>query len=638
MGMRLLYLQPAVILTLIKAIVIPMAWQTNLYAIPFILTIFPLGYCAQLAWRRRSKLPERLFLALIATILWLTIIYTLRLVSSDPTLILWLVKMEYPANLLSVVLWLLFILAYLGYEKLITWRTIGLLSIFPLTYMALVWTNEYHHLHWAYTGVKLVDSLVIFNYRYSYSPAFWLSIGYIYLLLLAATVIIVRKLANGAAVFRQQSRALLMATLLPWASAVIDITKLNPFPFLDMNVLSLVVSSGLLAWSLFRYRLLDLAPAAHDMVVNSMSDAVLVLDTDQRIVEANPAAAALLAAPGQQLIGQSAQTIFAGLSTKLSAPLNGAEVNEEVTVQHGDESRWLDIRITPLHNQGGSNRGRVVMVRDITKQKQAEQQAVQLALEQQKVRLLREFIDITSHDLNTPLTTLRIATDLLRVYATRLPAPIATLRTILRDTAVEETLTQLEKLVQSVVTNGDRINESTLRLQRLVGEMLEMVRLDKQVPLTLRDASLNEVARAVLQQAEANARTQGLALCYEPDPTLPPIPLDEQEIQRAIHHLVGNAITYSPAGGTVRLRTRQQDGQAILEVSDTGIGIPAEELPFIFERFYRVDKARGAQTGGMGLGLAIVKNVVEAHHGHVEAESTPGSGSTFRICLPLTHS
>jgi PAS domain S-box-containing protein len=612
-----------------------MSWQLNFYAIPFILTTLPLGYCAQLAWRRRAKLPERLFLAMLATILWLTIIYSLRMLSTDPTLILWLVKLEYPANLLSVVLWLLFILAYVGYEQLITRRVIGLLSIFPLAYMALVWTNDHHHLHWAYTGVKQMNSLVIFNYQYSYSPAFWLSIGYIYLLLLAATVIIVRKLASGATVFRQQSRALLMATLLPWGAAAIDIAKLNPLPLVDMNVLSLVVSSGLLAWSLFRYRLLDLAPAAHDMVVHSMSDAVLVIDPDQRIVEANPAATALLATPSHQLIGQPAPKHLSGLSASITTPLNGTEIHEELTIQRRGESRRLDLRITPLHNQWGGNRGRVVLIRDITKQKQAEEQAVQLALEQQKVRLLHEFIDITSHDLNTPLTTLRISTDLLRVYTTRLPTPIRTLRTVLRDTAVEETLTQLEKLVQSVVTNGERINESTLRLQRLVSEMLEMVRLDKQVPLHLTQASLNEVGRTVLQQAEASAVEHQLSLCYEPDANLPAVALDEQEMQRAIQHLVSNAITYTPPGGTVRLRTRQHDGQVLLEVIDNGIGIPAEDLPYIFERFYRVDKARGTQTGGMGLGLAIVKNVVEAHHGRVEVESTPASGSTFRIVLPL---
>jgi hypothetical protein len=213
-----------------------MTWQLNLYAIPIILTTLPLGYCAQLAWRGRAKLPERLFLALTAVMLWLTVIYSLRLVSADPAVILWLVKLEYPANLLSVVLWLLFLLAYVGYDQLITRRTIGLLSIFPLFYMAVVWTNDFHHLHWAYTGITWFDSLMVFQYSYSYSPAFWLSIGYIYLLMLAGTTIIVHKLARAPAIFQQQSRTLLIAALLPWGATVIDVAGLNPLPIIDMNV------------------------------------------------------------------------------------------------------------------------------------------------------------------------------------------------------------------------------------------------------------------------------------------------------------------------------------------------------------------------------------------------------------------
>jgi PAS domain S-box-containing protein len=192
------------------------------------------------------------------------------------------------------------------------------------------------------------------------------------------------------------------------------------------------------------------------MIVRSISDAVLVLDLDQRIVEANPAATALLASPTPRLIGRPVQELFAEVAALLTRSPSSHEVYEEITAKRGQTIRRLEIRSSPLRSQWGQARGRVVIVRDISEQKRAEEQATQLALEQAKVRMMSEFIDNASHDLNTPLTTLRISTDLLKVYTTRLPKPINTLRTLLRDTAADETLAQLEKLVQSVLINGER--------------------------------------------------------------------------------------------------------------------------------------------------------------------------------------
>jgi PAS domain S-box-containing protein len=612
-----------------------MVWQLNPYAIPFILTTIPLGYCAHLAWRSRSRLPERLFLTLTVSVLWLIALYSARLLTSDPDTILWLAKLEYPVNQVAATIWLLFNLAYVGYDKLINRRTIGLLSVFPLTYMALVWTNEFHQLDWTQVGVHQIHSLVVFNFTHSYSLFFWLSIAYVYLILLAATVTIVLKLSRAPENFRHQSRALLLASLLPWAAAVVDLTGLNPSPVIDFSSFSLVFSVALLAWSLFRFRLLDIAPTAHDMIVRSMSDAVLVLDLHNCIIEANPAAAALMDTSLSAVIGKQAGEISHLFGDRLPPHSLTHEVSEEVTCILGGEPRTLDVRLSPLRDPWSAVRGRIMIVRDITEHRRAEQQAAQLALEKEKVHLLNEFIDITSHDLNTPLTTLRISSDLLRIHTERLPPQIAKVRTRSMFGNTEENFADLEKLIQSIVANGQRVNESTNRLQRLVGEMLEMIRLDRHMYLDATVGCLNKLAEEIVSQLGLAAAEKAVRLTFTPDPQLPKVRFDAAQLSTALRHMVRNAVTYTPVGGAIHVRTFAANGWAMTEVSDTGVGISAEDLPHIFERFYRVDKARNTQTGGMGLGLAIVKKVIDAHEGLVEVDTTLDQGSTFRIGLPI---
>ena len=110
---------------------------------------------------------------------------------------------------------------------------------------------------------------------------------------------------------------------------------------------------------------------------------------------------------------------------------------------------------------------------------------------------------------------------------------------------------------------------------------------------------------------------------------------DRARLKQVVVNLLDNAIKYTPPGGAVNLAVSAQNGHASLEVADNGAGIPPEALPRIFERFFRVDKARSRELGGAGLGLSIVKSICAAHHGHVEADSTPGQGSRFRVDLPL---
>ena len=116
---------------------------------------------------------------------------------------------------------------------------------------------------------------------------------------------------------------------------------------------------------------------------------------------------------------------------------------------------------------------------------------------------------------------------------------------------------------------------------------------------------------------------------------LPPIRADETRLQEILYNLLDNAVKYSREGGEIRLRARKRDGEIVISVGDTGVGIRQEDLPRIFERFYRADKARSREVGGTGLGLSIVKHIAQLHGGSVEAESEPGQGTTIRVVIPM---
>jgi signal transduction histidine kinase len=187
------------------------------------------------------------------------------------------------------------------------------------------------------------------------------------------------------------------------------------------------------------------------------------------------------------------------------------------------------------------------------------------------------------------------------------------------------------------VRHLDMLDEQTAHLQRLLEDFLSMSRLNQADAEEFKfvNLDLNAVIRTVIEGQMALADQKNHALEFIPETDIPPITADEAHLHRAIAHLVLNALNYTPDGGRVRIRTYHDSGWAVVEVGDSGIGISPADLSHIFEPFFRVDKARAAETGGAGLGLVMVKKIIDAHGGKIMVDSTPGKGSTFRVWLPV---
>ena len=328
-------------------------------------------------------------------------------------------------------------------------------------------------------------------------------------------------------------------------------------------------------------------------ILASMSEGVLVVDRDGRAQTVNPAFRRLFDFSGDptgrpvleiarlpELARIVAETLELG-----GAP--GARVE-----LLSPERRTLELAGSAL---AGSEGGAVVMARDMT-------ELVRVA------DMRRDFVANVSHELKTPLAAIRAFAETLR------------------DGALDEPATA-QRFTERILSQCDR-------LEALLDDLLILSRLETVAPAARREqVDLASVVHRAIDLAGAAASERQVTVEVE-EGQVPEIFGDADSLERLVLNLIHNAIKYNRPGGRVVLRLAGSPEEAVLEVSDTGIGIPPEAIPRIFERFYRVDKGRARDEGGTGLGLAIVKHVTQAHGGQVEVESRAGRGTTFRVRLP----
>jgi two-component system phosphate regulon sensor histidine kinase PhoR len=225
-------------------------------------------------------------------------------------------------------------------------------------------------------------------------------------------------------------------------------------------------------------------------------------------------------------------------------------------------------------------------------------------------RIRAEFIDNLSHELRTPLTTISLLAETLAADAASLPPKAA------------------ERVT--------RIEVETGHLVQMVNELLDLSRIEVGTPTVVRDdVNLGRLAASTADRIRLYAERQGVSLEVEAPPGVPVVRGDGERLGQALLNLIHNAVKFSSPGSTVVIRVTPAESEVVVAVEDHGQGIPRSALPRIFERFYKVDRARTRGEGGTGLGLSIARHVVEAHGGRIWVESEEGAGSVFSFAIPL---
>ena len=275
-----------------------------------------------------------------------------------------------------------------------------------------------------------------------------------------------------------------------------------------------------------------------------------------------------------------------------------APQRESIQMSRGpSEGREIEVSAVPLGENSAQTEGAVVLFHDVTQLRQVEE-------------MRRDFVANVSHELRTPLS-------IFRGY----------LETLLDDP--HQPPAELLRILEVMERHSDR-------LHALVEDVLSLARLESPAAeLDLSEISLPEFLQEILGDWEKRLEAKELKSHLDVPSDLPKLEADESRLQEIIYNLLDNALKYSQPGGVITLRAAVEGDRMRLSVADQGIGIRETDLPRIFERFYRADKARSRELGGTGLGLSIVKHIAQLHGGIAEAQSEPGKGTTISVLLPL---
>ena len=328
----------------------------------------------------------------------------------------------------------------------------------------------------------------------------------------------------------------------------------------------------------------------------AMQDALLVVDSNRRVILTNETFRKLFDAPEISVATPLLEIVRdPTLDRVLSDAFRGEGPSRSELTLGGSQ---IEVRAVATRNAAGQITGVLVLFHDISELKKVDQ-------------VRRDFVANVSHELRTPLS-------ILRGYI--------------------ETLLDTPKTSDEELTRILRIMERhSGRLELLVEDLLTLAQLESASPhLQIGTVDLSSFLPEIVSDWERKLISKQLNIVVDVPAGLSPVCADRTRLQEALHNLLDNAVKYSRENGQIRVSARQHNGDIELSVSDDGIGIAKEDLPRIFERFYRGDKARsGDNIRGTGLGLAIVKHVAQLHGGRVEAESELERGTTIRVLLPI---
>ncbi|MGE5328181.1 MAG: ATP-binding protein [Deltaproteobacteria bacterium] len=326
-----------------------------------------------------------------------------------------------------------------------------------------------------------------------------------------------------------------------------------------------------------------------------MADGVIAFDVEGNIIHANPAAQNMLDINPDR---EDFSSIFSRLGVNTSKE-EIIKLENQKNIENSIIYKNKDYRLVfaSFKGEDAKTNGIITVIHDITEQQKLD-------------NMRREFVANVSHELKTPLTSIKTYTETLI------------------DGAIEDKATAIDFL--------NVINSESSRMSRIVSDLLQLSRLDyKETRLNKVEFDLGEMAIDVVEKIKIETDKKNQVMKCEVKEGIPKVYADRDGIIQVVVNIISNSIKYTPEKGKISVAVGSDDGCPYIKVKDNGIGIPAKDVPRIFERFYRVDKARSREMGGTGLGLSIAKEIIEANGGSISIESALGKGTDVTISLPV---
>ncbi len=329
-------------------------------------------------------------------------------------------------------------------------------------------------------------------------------------------------------------------------------------------------------------------------ILSSMADGVITFNRDGTILITNPPADRFLQYWYYEMGGFSSDS-EAIPPEVMELFQQAVDTEAEQVGEISFQGRHWVMLVSPLYSNRFI-RGAVAVLRDMTEERQLD-------------KMRKDFIANVSHELRTPIS-------MLQGYSEAIVDDIAE--------------SQEEKKEMAKV-----IYDESLRMGRLVNELLDLARMEAgHLQLTMEEMNIPSFINRIIHKFQGLAKDNEIQLFAEIENGIISISFDPDRIEQVLTNLIDNAIRHTPKGGSVKLSVTSEDKGIMIRVKDSGSGIPEEDLPFVFERFYKADKARTRGRAGTGLGLAIAKNIIDSHRGHISVQSKLGQGTTFSFLLP----
>jgi PAS domain S-box-containing protein len=345
-------------------------WQYTPYALPLIITAATAVALAFFAWRRRPVAGATAVAWLMLAVTEWALGYLLELGVADlGTKVFW-ARVQYLGIVTMPMAWLVFVLQYTGAKRWLARRNLALLAIEPLVVLSLVWTNDVHGLIWS--SVRLDTGGPFPMLVHTYGAGFWGHAVYSYVLILLCTLLLIHVLFRTPCLHRGQASALLIGAIAPWVANVVYIFGLSPLPHLDLTPFAFILTGLAVVWGLSRFRLLDVVPVARDVIFEGMTDGVIVLDAQARIVDLNPTAGRIIGHLRGGVVGRSVAEVLSDWPDLIECCNGMSTAHAEIVVEEGVTRRHFDLRASPLHDRHGDLTGQLVVLRDVTEQKRTE--------------------------------------------------------------------------------------------------------------------------------------------------------------------------------------------------------------------------------------------------------------------------
>jgi PAS domain S-box-containing protein len=509
----------------------------------------------------------------------------------------------------SAVMFLVFALSYTNHLQRFNWKMLSLVFVIPAFTIIMAFTNEFHHLLWTQTVISEGTN----NSIYYYGPYFWINVIYEYSALTAGIVFLLIAAFKAYSIYKAHFWILIISTFLPFASSIVYVFKLLPVKGIDPTPISFIITGLLVAISLYRLGMFNIMPIARRQAIDNLRDGMIVINSENRIVDANPAFCNMIGLPVNKVIRSKTDIVFAKMKIEQDQFREENDFTLEVQITENDDTKYFEVKCHNISDNNKQHIGKIFLFLDITTKKlildtiadSNNRRRSELIEKEKLIRDLDAYARSVAHDLKNPLASIVSLSELIK----------NSLLVNKTDEALEMT---------------EMVHDQSMRMTVLIDDLLLLSRIRKE-DVKIESVDMKKILAGVLPRFQEETNLQK-AIFEMPD-KWPEVLGHNMWLEQVWMNLISNALKYGGKPPVIKLGFEKvSETQYRFSIHDNGNGLSAESLSKIFSDFERLGRK---DITGHGLGLSIVRRIIEKLGGEVSVKSSnqKGEGCIFSFTL-----